>query len=70
MAEHMRTLRHLASASICSPGSALTGGGLRGGHRVSVIGPVRKQILQRRIRLIVAVTISYNVIEAAIALAA
>ena len=29
----------------------------------------RKRILQRRIRLIVAITISYNVIEAIIALA-
>lgn len=36
----------------------------------SVIDPNRKLTLQRRIRLIVALTISYNVIEAIIALAA
>ncbi|WP_198414452.1 cation transporter [Cryobacterium sp. Sr8] len=35
-----------------------------------VIDPGRKRILQRRIRIIVAVTITYNVIEAIIALAA
>lgn len=35
-----------------------------------VLGPARKVVLQRRIRLIVAITITYNVIEAAIALAA
>ena len=34
------------------------------------IDPVRKTVLQRRIRIIVAITISYNVIEAVIALAA
>ena len=37
---------------------------------VRVIDPARKLILRRRIRLIVAVTITYNVIEAIIALAA
>ena len=34
-----------------------------------VVDPVRKLILQHRIRLVVAVTITYNVIEAIIALA-
>lgn len=38
--------------------------------RVRVFGPQRKIVLQRRIRLVVAVSISYNVIEAVIALAA
>jgi len=37
---------------------------------VSALGPLRKKVLQRRIRIIVAVTIIYNVIEAIIALAA
>jgi divalent metal cation (Fe/Co/Zn/Cd) transporter len=37
---------------------------------VGVIDSVRKQVLRRRIRIIVAVTITYNVIEAIIALAA
>ncbi|WP_213813675.1 cation transporter [Glaciihabitans sp. dw_435] len=37
---------------------------------IGVLGPVRKRLLQRRIRIIVAVTISYNVIEAVIALSA
>ena len=37
---------------------------------IRVLGPLRKNVLQRRIRIIVAVTISYNVIEAIIALAA
>jgi divalent metal cation (Fe/Co/Zn/Cd) transporter len=36
----------------------------------AVVGPSRRQILTRRIRLLVAATISYNVIEAAIALTA
>jgi divalent metal cation (Fe/Co/Zn/Cd) transporter len=35
-----------------------------------VLGPIRKRTLQRRIRWVVAATISYNVIEAVIALAA
>ena len=34
------------------------------------VDPLRKRVLQRRIRLIVAITIAYNVVEAAIALAA
>jgi len=37
---------------------------------VRVLGPIRKRVLQRRIRIIVAITITYNVIEAVIALAA
>ncbi|RNE59399.1 cation transporter [Cryobacterium tepidiphilum] len=37
---------------------------------VRVLGPLRKQVLKRRIRLIVAITITYNVVEAIIALAA
>jgi len=37
---------------------------------VSALGPLRKKVLQRRIRLIVTITIVYNVIEAIIALAA
>lgn len=37
---------------------------------VRVLGPLRKGVLQRRIRVIVAITIAYNVIEAIIALAA
>ena len=36
----------------------------------AVVGPGRRQILTRRIRLLVAATISYNVIEAAVALTA
>lgn len=36
----------------------------------SALAPDRRQVLQRRIRLIVAATITYNVIEAVIALAA
>ena len=35
-----------------------------------ILGPIRKHVLQRRIRIIVAITITYNVIEAIIALAA
>lgn len=35
-----------------------------------VLSPLRRGVLQRRIRLIVAITIAYNVVEAAIALAA
>ena len=34
------------------------------------VDPLRKRVLQRRIRLIVAITIAYNVVEAAIALSA
>jgi divalent metal cation (Fe/Co/Zn/Cd) transporter len=34
------------------------------------VDPSRRRVLQRRIRLIVAITIAYNVVEAAIALAA
>lgn len=34
------------------------------------VGPARRQVLTRRIRLLVAATISYNVIEAAVALTA
>ena len=37
---------------------------------VRTVDPLRKRVLQRRIRLIVAITIAYNVVEAAIALAA
>jgi len=37
---------------------------------VRVLGPLRKKVLQRRIRIIVAVTITYNVIEAIIAITA
>lgn len=37
---------------------------------VRVLGPLRKQVLRRRIRWIVAATIAYNVIEAVIALTA
>lgn len=37
---------------------------------VRILGPIRKRVLQRRIRIIVAITITYNVIEATIALAA
>jgi len=37
---------------------------------VRVLGPLRKQVLKRRIRLIVAITITYNVVEAVIAVAA
>lgn len=37
---------------------------------VRILGPQRKRVLQRRIRIIVAITIGYNVIEAVIALAA
>jgi divalent metal cation (Fe/Co/Zn/Cd) transporter len=36
----------------------------------STLGPIRRRVLQRRIRLIVALTIGYNVIEAVIALTA
>lgn len=36
----------------------------------AVVGPGRRQILTRRIRLLVAATISYNVIEAVVALTA
>ena len=34
------------------------------------VDPLRKRVLQRRIRLIVAITIAYNVVEAVVALAA
>ena len=39
-------------------------------HLTPTLAPDRRRILQRRIRLIVAATITYNVIEAVIALAA
>lgn len=38
--------------------------------RMRVVGPIRKQVLRRRIRWIVAATIAYNVIEAVIAISA
>ncbi|KFF58049.1 cobalt transporter [Cryobacterium sp. MLB-32] len=38
--------------------------------RIRVVGPIRKQLLRRRIRWIVAATIAYNVIEAVIAISA
>jgi len=41
-----------------------------GASPAQVLGSARKKVLQRRIRIIVAVTIVYNVIEAIIALAA
>jgi divalent metal cation (Fe/Co/Zn/Cd) transporter len=37
---------------------------------LSNLGPVRRALLQRRIRLLVTVTITYNVIEAAVAITA
>jgi divalent metal cation (Fe/Co/Zn/Cd) transporter len=37
---------------------------------IRVLGPLRRQVLQRRIRWIVAATIAYNVVEAVIAIAA
>lgn len=37
---------------------------------IRVLGPIRKRVLQRRIRWVVAITISYNVIEAIIAITA
>ena len=37
---------------------------------VLILGPIRKRVLQRRIRIVVAITITYNVLEAIIALAA
>jgi divalent metal cation (Fe/Co/Zn/Cd) transporter len=37
---------------------------------ITALEPARRRVLQRRIRLIVAVTIGYNVVEAVIALAA
>lgn len=40
------------------------------GAPVRILGPIRTRILQRRIRWIVAITITYNVIEAVIAIAA
>ncbi|ASD23385.1 MULTISPECIES: cation transporter [Cryobacterium] len=39
-------------------------------NTASSLDPIRRRVLQRRIRLVVAITISYNVIEAGIALAA
>lgn len=42
----------------------------RGARLVRTTDPARTQILQRRIRLVVAITITYNVIEAVIALIA
>ena len=40
------------------------------GVPLRALGPVRKRVLQRRIRIIVAITIAYNIVEAVIALAA
>jgi len=40
------------------------------GSPVRVLGPLRKKVLRRRIRIIVSITIAYNVVEAVIALAA
>jgi len=40
------------------------------GQPTRVLGPIRKRQLQRRIRWVVAATISYNIVEAIIALAA
>lgn len=40
------------------------------GSPTRVLAPVRKRVLQRRIRWVVAITIGYNVIEAVIALVA
>jgi len=40
------------------------------GVPLRVLGPLRRKTLQRRIRIVVAITIAYNVVEAAIALAA
>lgn len=37
---------------------------------IRVLGPIRKRVLQRRIRIIVAITITYNLIEAVIAITA
>jgi len=37
---------------------------------VGILEPIRKRVLQRRIRIIVAITITYNVIEAIVALIA
>lgn len=44
--------------------TSTTSGTVRG------LGPIRKRVLQRRIRIIVTITITYNVLEAIIALAA
>lgn len=57
---HLRDPRLLRAQRV----SAATAGPIR------VLGPIRKRQLQRRIRWVVAATISYNVIEAIIALAA
>ena len=40
------------------------------GSPVRVLGPMRKRVLQRRIRLIVGATIAYNVVEAVVAITA
>ncbi|MBG6215023.1 divalent metal cation (Fe/Co/Zn/Cd) transporter [Cryobacterium sp. CAN_C3] len=40
------------------------------GATVRILGPIRTRVLQRRIRWIVALTITYNVIEAVIAITA
>jgi divalent metal cation (Fe/Co/Zn/Cd) transporter len=40
------------------------------GARLRPLGATRKRVLQRRIRIIVTITIVYNIVEAAIALAA
>lgn len=57
---HLRDPRLLRAQRV----SAATAGPIR------VLGPIRKRQLQRRIRWVVAATISYNAIEAIIALAA
>ena len=43
---------------------------MTGTNTATPLDPIRRRVLQRRIRLVVAITISYNVIEAGIALAA
>lgn len=42
----------------------------RGSDRQVVVGPIRRRVLAQRIRLIVAATISYNVVEAVVAITA
>lgn len=60
---HRRQLRRSAVLRWCLM-TVTTGGPAR------ILGPIRKRVLQRRIRIIVAITITYNVIEAIVALAA
>ena len=43
---------------------------MTGTNTATPLDPIRRRVLQRRIRLVVAITIGYNVIEAGIALAA